>query len=251
VLFAAVRQHGAPEVLVSDSGGIFLAKEAKRIYRALKIRKDQIDRGQAWQSYIETTFNIQRRMADWHFAQANTWTELREVHDRWVADYNYQVHWGHRDREDGRRSPAEVLSWVTGTVSSEEALRRLFTLRFARRLDQQGYLRFRHWRIYGERGLAGEQGAVWLYSENLTVYFAEEPLAQYQVSYERDQKGLKTVAEPRLFETQFRSPQLPLWELGLEDWHLVLRLPEYAARRPSAATAVQVPLLPHPADAIG
>src|SRR5205823_2152062 len=47
-----------------------LAKEAKRIYRALKIRKEQIDRGQAWQSYIETTFNIQRRMADWHFARA-------------------------------------------------------------------------------------------------------------------------------------------------------------------------------------
>jgi hypothetical protein len=50
VLFAAVRQHGAPDGLISDSGGIFLAKEAKRIYRALRIRKDQIDRGQAWQS---------------------------------------------------------------------------------------------------------------------------------------------------------------------------------------------------------
>jgi hypothetical protein len=77
---------------VSDSGGIFLAKEAKRIYRALDIQKREIDRGQAWQSYIETTFNIQRRMADWYFAQALTWPELREAHDRWVADYNYQVH---------------------------------------------------------------------------------------------------------------------------------------------------------------
>jgi transposase len=46
-LFAAVRQHGTPEVLVSDGGGIFLAKEAKWIYRALKIRKEEIDRGQA------------------------------------------------------------------------------------------------------------------------------------------------------------------------------------------------------------
>ena len=55
-------------------------------------------------------------MADWHFAQATTWAELREAHDRWVADYNYQVHWAHRKREDGRRSPAEVLGWVTGTA---------------------------------------------------------------------------------------------------------------------------------------
>lgn len=28
-----------------------------------------------------------------------------------------------------------MLSWVTGTVYSDEALRRLFTLRFARRLE--------------------------------------------------------------------------------------------------------------------
>jgi putative transposase len=251
VLFAAVRQHGAPEVLVSDSGGIFLAKEAKRIYRALKIRKDQIDRGQAWQSYIETTFNVQRRMADWHFAQATTWSELRETHDRWVADYNYQVHWAHREREDGRRSPAEVLSWVTGAVYSDEELRRLFTLRFARRLDQLGYVRFRHWRIYGERGLAGEHGAVWLYGENLTVHFAGEPLAHYKVAYERDQKGLKAVTEPRLFETRFKSPQLALWELGPDDWHVVLRLPEYAPRRRQPAVAVQLPLLPEAAASIG
>jgi putative transposase len=39
VLFAAVRQHGAPEALVSDNGSIFLAKQARRIYRARKIRK--------------------------------------------------------------------------------------------------------------------------------------------------------------------------------------------------------------------
>ena len=35
----------------------------------------------------------------------------------------------------------------------------------------------------------------------------------------------------RLLETQFQSPQLLLWELGPEDWHRVLRLPEYAPRR--------------------
>jgi transposase len=234
VLFAAVRQHGAPEALVSDSGSIFLAKQARRIYRALKIRKEQITLRQPWQSYIETTFNIQRRMADWSFAQAASWAELRDVHDRWVADYNYQVHWAHREREDGRRSPAEVLSWVTGTVYPEHELRRLFTVRFARRFDQQGYVRFRHWRIYGERGLAGEQGAVWLYGENLTVHFTDDLLTRYTVAYERDQKGLKTVTDPRLFEAVFQSPQRWLWEHPPDDWQLVLRLPDYAPRRRAA-----------------
>jgi hypothetical protein len=140
---------------------------------------------------------------------------------------------------------------VTGTVYPDQELRRLFTVRFARRLDQQGYVRFRHWRIYGEQGLAGEQGAVWLYGENLTVHFSEEPLAQYKVAYERDQKALKTIAEPRLLDTQFQSPQLLLWELGPEDWHLVLRLPPYAARRRPASMAVQLSLLLEEAAATG
>jgi hypothetical protein len=65
--------------------------------------------------------------------------------------------------------------------------------------------RFRHWRICGERDLAGERGAVWLYGEHLTVHFAEEPLA-----HERDRKGLRIAAQPRRLETRFWSPQLLL-----------------------------------------
>lgn len=92
VLYAAIRQHGAPEALVSDGGSIFKAKQALRIYDALGIRKEQIDRQQPWQNYVETTFNIMRRMADWNFAQATTWADLLAVHDQWVVDYNYQDH---------------------------------------------------------------------------------------------------------------------------------------------------------------
>ena len=242
VLFAAIRQHGAPEALVSDRGGIFLAKEAKRIYRALGIQKREIDPAQAWQSYIETTFNIQRRMADWHFAQAATWPELREAHDRWVAEYNYQAHWTHRERADGRRTPADVLGGVTRTMYADEEVWRLFTVRFRRRFDRQGYVRFRHWRIYGERGLAGDEGAVWLYGENLTVHFAEEPLAQYKVAYANNGKQLRRIMEPRLLETPFQSPQMFLWEQGLDDWQLVIKLPEYAPRRHVGILAVQPPL---------
>jgi hypothetical protein len=47
-LYAAIRQHGAPEALVSDGGSVFKAKQALRIYEALGIRKEQIDRKQPW-----------------------------------------------------------------------------------------------------------------------------------------------------------------------------------------------------------
>ena len=96
--------------------------------------------------------------------------------------------------------------------------------------------------------MAGDQGAVWLYGENLTVHFAEEPLAQYKMAYATDHQRLRSVTEPRLFETQFQSPQMFLWEQGLADGHLVIKLPEYAPRRRSGDLAVQPPLFELGAD---
>lgn len=238
VLYAAIRQHGAPEALVSDSGGVFRATQARRIYEALGIRKEQIDRRQSWQSYNETQFNVQRRMADWHFVQASTWSELLAAHDRWAVDFNYQVHWAHRERQDGRHSPVEVLDWVCGRqVPSDELHRSFYATRFGRTLNRAGYVRFRHWRLYGERGLAGGQAVVWLYREQLTVAFADEALAQYQVTYQPDERHLAAVTAAEVFETPYRSPQPPLWVWGADEWLTVVRVAPYAPRQTRRPTA--------------
>ncbi len=250
VLYAAIRQHGGPEALVSDGGGIFKAKQALRIYDALGIRKEQIDRRQPWQNYIETAFNVQRRMADWDFTQATTWADLLAVHDQWVVNYNYQDHWAHRQRDAATRSPAAVLAWVHGRACPPEALQRVFyATRFGRTVDRAGFVRFRHWRLYGEAGLAGHQAAVWLYGEHLTVEFADEPLAQYHVTYQPDKRHLKTVTAPHLFATAHRSPQLPLWVLGEGDWLQVLRVAAYAPRKRPRQTGPQPALFA--LDAVG
>jgi len=244
ILYAAIRQHGVPETLVSDSGAVFVtAKQAKAVYAALGIEKREIERRQPWQNYIETTFNVQRRMADWDFARATTWTELLAVHDRWVVDFNYQVHWAHREREDGRLTPRDVLGWVSGREVSPEELHRIFyRTRFGRTLDKLGYLRFRHWRVYGERGLARDRAAVWLYGETLTIEFADEPLARYRVRYQPDKAHLSAVEEPLLFETPYRSAQLPLWEMSDTEWLKVIQRPPYAPRNSRRAVFEQAAL---------
>ena len=240
VLYAAVRQHGAPEALVSDGGAVFRAKQALAIYASLGIRKEQIARRQPWQNYVETLFNVQRRMADWDFARARDWAALADEHARWVGNYNQQDHWAHRQRPDGRRSPATVLGWVGGRAFAQEALHRVFyRTRSGRTLDRLGYLRFRNWRMYGERGLAGERVAVWLYERTLTVEFADEALAQYTATYQPDKRHFMAMAESRLFETPHRSPQLPLWELGDGEWLKVLPVPTYAGREPRRASERQ------------
>lgn len=248
VLYAAIRQHGAPEALVSDSGGIFLAKQAKQVYTALGIRKEEIARRQPWQSLIEANFGVQARMADWDFRKATTWADLLTVHEQWVANFNYQVHWAHQRRQDGRQTPEAVLNRMSGRPFTPEALHRAFyTTRFGRTIDKVGYVRFRHWpgalwAAYGERGLPGRQVAVWLYREHLTVAFADEPLAEYQVRYEPGTQRLKAITDPHLFETPFAPAQLPLLTLGEEDWLKVLRVPPYAPRRQRATGVSQPPL---------
>ena len=112
VLHAAIGRHGSPEAIVTDGGGIFRSDRAKAVYRALGIEKVEIERGQAWQSFIETNFNLQRRLADHFFAKTETWEELVSEHDLWLERHNTQRHRAHEGREDGRRSPSEVLGPV-------------------------------------------------------------------------------------------------------------------------------------------
>ncbi len=59
ILYAAIRQHGIPETLISDSGAVFVtAKQAKAIYAALGIEKREIERGKPWQNYMCDTKSL-------------------------------------------------------------------------------------------------------------------------------------------------------------------------------------------------
>ena len=38
-------------------------------------------------------------------------------------------------------------------------------------IDRHGFVKFKHWRLYGELGLAGEDVSVWVYEGNLKVEY--------------------------------------------------------------------------------
>lgn len=106
--------------------------------------------------------NIQRRLANYHWSKAETWEQAKAIHAQWMSDHNYQDHWAHKDRVDGRLSPAEVLGWVRGTVWEPERVHRVFfSHQFKRWLDRFGCVRFRHFRLFGEEGLARENITLW------------------------------------------------------------------------------------------
>jgi len=132
-------------------------------------------------SYIESHFNIVRKMADAKFARARTWEEMIATHRTWMRDYNMQRHWAHEKREDGCHSPAAVLGEQKGTVYPESVLNRiLFATRFTRQLDRHGFLRFQNWKFYGERGLPHAPVTVWIYEGTLKIEYQAIALSRIQ-----------------------------------------------------------------------
>jgi len=107
------------------------------------------------------------------------------AHDRFVSDYNAQSHFAHQRREDGRRSPGEVLSWVSGMRFHPQDLERaFFSERHTRVLDSLGYATLMRWRLYAEEALAGTEAELWLVENTLTVEHAGEPLSAYELAYD-------------------------------------------------------------------
>ncbi len=118
----------------------------------------------------------------------------------------------------GRTYPPEVLARV------------LYATQFTRHLDRQGYIKFKHWRLFGENGLAGEEVSVWVYEWTLKIEYQTTALVLYSVRLSSEQQIIE-VTNPRRLETRFRSPQLDLWQVSDTEWLLALRRPEPSARK--------------------
>lgn len=172
-----------------------------------------------------------------------------KAHDTWREDYNAQRHWAHEGREDGRHSPRAVLGFYTGLLRyrEEDLQRAFFSTRFSRVLDGLGYARFRDWRLYGEEGLARREAAVWLQPGSLIVEYGGETLSAYDVDLAPGSPGkdLRTVGRPRLFETSYTLAQLRLFTMNNVSWLKVMKLQEYAPRRPRGSMALQEVLFPY------
>lgn len=139
---------------------------------------------------------------------------------------------------------------MQGAWCAPADLDRLVRLRALRRVNAAGSVRFRHWRIYAERGLAGERAAVWVHGETLTVEYETETLAHYRVAVETGGRQLRAIDEPRFFATKHRSPQPFLVSLEETAWHPVRRLAPYRPRRRRDENDEHAPLFTLPTQRV-
>jgi hypothetical protein len=141
----------------------------------------------------------------------------------------------------GRTIPEEVLS------------RALYATQFTRQIDQKGYVKFKHWKFFGENGLpAGEEVSVWVYENTLKVEYQATTLSLYSIRMDTEQQQITEVKNARRIETHFRSPQLDLWRLSDTEWLLALRRPDPVARKkPSQIVVMAEQLILPEFEAIG
>ena len=96
VLYTACQQYGAPQRMLSDSGGAYISNEFEAVCRRLEIEHITIvsTQGESWLNIMETHFNVQRRLYDYQFSLTQSPAEFDHVHRAFLETYNTTAHGG-------------------------------------------------------------------------------------------------------------------------------------------------------------
>lgn len=232
LLHAAFSDYGLPWGIVSDNGSVFTADAFLNILDALAIQPCPIEKRQPWQNLIEAQFNVQRRLADAKFKQAETFAEIQTQHAAFIQLFNTTRHWAHRHRTDNCLTPISVLGGQLGREVTTQRLRQLFRhLQTSRVVNQHGYISLERFFIYAERGLSKQRVTIWTYEDQLHIEYHHTLLARYGCQLSREGQHLKTVSEPQVYDTPFASPQQDLFVLDDTQWLKVRQRPPYRPRK--------------------
>jgi len=94
VLFAACLYYGTPATLISDSGGAFTSNAFEAVCRRLQIHHELIESttGESYLNWMETHFNVQRRLYDYRFSLTTTPAAFEQAHQAFIELYNTTAH---------------------------------------------------------------------------------------------------------------------------------------------------------------
>jgi hypothetical protein len=244
LLFAALAEYGCPEMIISAQGSVFRADDYTAILRALDIAPTYIEQGKPWQNLIEAQFKVQLRLADFKFEHADTLEDIQALHAAFIETFNTTRHWAHQEREDGRRTPVEVLEWVRGRPVERATLQRLFgEVQFIRTVNRYGFVSVQRFSIDAEPGLSRQRVAIWIYEGHLRIEYQGTLLARYRCVYHQRRRRIQDVSDPTFYVTPFASPQLELLELDETQWMKVQQRVWHRRTRTRRPVVVQLPLL--------
>ena len=234
VLYTACLRYGAPEQLVSDSGGAYTSADFEAVCTRLQIHHETIvsTQGESYLNWMETHFNIQRRLYDYQFSLARTPAELEQRHQAFIQTYNTTAHQGLLKDRRLPPIPVEVLGTAKGRLSTPEALARHFSQAvFPRITNRYGCVTLHSYHFYVEAGLPQTQVLLWVSGEQLRAVFENVLLAEYHCHYDWQHHQVKEIRSGAFYPTRFASLQGTLIPFTPQDSVVV-----YRVRRPRRRT---------------
>ena len=234
VLYTACLRYGAPETLISDSGGAFTSDAFEAICKRLEIQHEPIvsTQGESYKNLMETHFNIQRRLFDYQFSLTQTPAELEQVHQRFIQTYNTTAHEGLVKEGFASPIPMQVLAEAKGRLYSPDELARKFARAvFPRTTNRYGCVTLHSYHFYIEEGIPHTQVLLWVYGEELRAVLDHVVLAEYHCRYDWRTHKVTEIRDGLFYPTRFASPQGSLIPLTPQE-SLVLYRPR-PLRRPA------------------
>ncbi len=240
VLYTAARRYGVPETLISDHGGAFMSNEFEAVCRRLRIDHKAITgrKGESYKNWMETHFNIQRRLFDYQFSLSQTPFEFEQVHKHFMETYNTTAHQGLLKDQFDPPIPLQVLGEAKGRLYTPDELNRKFSRAlWPRTTNQYGCVTLHNYHFYVEEGLPKTQVLLWVYGTQLRAILQNVVLAEYHCRYNVRDHKVQDLRDGVFYPTRFASPQGSLIPLGPQE-SLVLYRPKplmRQARWPSSA----------------
>ena len=233
VLYTACRRYGAPDSLISDSGGAFTAHEVQAVLKRWQIAPKPIvsPQGESDKNLMETHCNVQRRLDDYPFSLAPTPAELEQAHQAFLQIYTTTAHEGLLKEGFQPPVPLQVLGEAKGRLSTlEELSRRCSRAVFPRTTHQSGCVTLHSAHCYVEAGFPQSRGLWWVYGEQGRAVLDHVVLAAYQCRYDWRTQTVIDSRDGVFYPTRFASLQGALIPVTPHD-SLVLYRPKAPGRR--------------------
>jgi hypothetical protein len=187
--------------------------------------------GQSYLNWIETHFNIQRRLYDYQFALACTPRDLEQRHQAFIHTYNTTAHQGLLADQRLAPIPVAILGTAQGRRYPPEVLADKFAhALFPRTTNRYGCVTLHSYHFYIEAGIPKTRVLLWVYGEVLRAVLDNVVLAEYRCRYEGQARKVTDIHAGTFYVTRFASLQEALIPLKPQE-SLVLYRPRTPRRR--------------------
>jgi hypothetical protein len=196
-------------------------------------------KGESYLHWMETHFNVQRRLYDYQFSLSTTPLEFEQAHQALMELDNTTAPQGLlKDRWDPPM-PLVVLGEAKGRLYTPEELpRKVSRALFPRTTNPYGCVTLHSYHFYVEQGVPQTQVLLWGYGEQLRAVLDNGVLAEYHCRYDGRPHKVTEIRDGVFDPTRFASPQGALIPLTPQE-SLVLYRPQTRRRQAHKSFSTQ------------